>query len=238
MKVDAPLYSFDQPEDEVKSLEAKGYAGAFTYEGPHDPFFPLLLASRASESIDLYTAVAIGFARNPMILANIGWDLQATTKGRFMLGLGTQIKPHIEKRFNMSWSKPATRMKEMVLAIKEIWRTWEANERLDFRGELLQQRLVVLDELEQQRVRAAPQRLGRELPIVAHVLEASGSVQRRRARGRARASCNVQSRRAAAGRAARSAGASDGAVESPPTARDVIDQRVGGRERRAGANFA
>ena len=142
MKVDAPLYSFDQPEDEVKSLEAKGYAGAFTYEGPHDPFFPLLLASRASESIDLYTAVAIGFARNPMILANIGWDLQATTKGRFMLGLGTQIKPHIEKRFNMSWSKPATRMKEMVLAIKEIWRTWEANERLDFRGEIYQNTLM------------------------------------------------------------------------------------------------
>jgi probable F420-dependent oxidoreductase len=142
MKVDAPLYSFDAPEEEVRRLEAKGYAGAFTYEGPHDPFFPLLLAARASKTIDLYTAVAIGFARNPMILANIGWDLQALSKGRFLLGLGTQIKPHIEKRFGMPWSKPATRMREMVLAIKEIWRCWEANERLDFRGEIYQHTLM------------------------------------------------------------------------------------------------
>ena len=142
MKVDAPLYSFDAPEAEVRRLEAKGYAGAFTYEGPHDPFFPLLLASRASERIELYTAVAIGFARNPMILANIGWDLQAISKGRFMLGLGTQIKPHIEKRFGMPWSKPAARMREMVLAIKEIWRTWETNERLDYRGEIYQHTLM------------------------------------------------------------------------------------------------
>ncbi len=142
MKVDAPLYSFDAPEDEVRGLEAKGYAGAFTYEGPHDPFFPLLLAARASRSIELYTAVAIGFARNPMILANIGWDLQAISKGRFMLGLGTQIKPHIEKRFDMPWSKPATRMREMVLAIKSIWHAWENDERLDFRGEIYSNTLM------------------------------------------------------------------------------------------------
>ncbi len=142
MKVDAPLYSFDAPEEEVRRLESKGYAGAFTYEGPHDPFFPLLLAARASQKIDLYTAVAIGFARNPMILANIGWDLQALSKGRFRLGLGTQIKPHIEKRFGMPWSRPAARMKEMVLAIKEIWRCWEANDRLDYRGEIYQHTLM------------------------------------------------------------------------------------------------
>jgi probable F420-dependent oxidoreductase len=142
LKVDAPLYSFDAPEEEVRRLEAKGYAGAFTFEGPHDPFFPLLLAARASERIELYTAVAIGFARNPMILANIGWDLQALSQGRFLLGLGTQIRPHIEKRFGMPWSRPATRMKEMVLAIKEIWRCWEEGDRLDFRGEIYQHTLM------------------------------------------------------------------------------------------------
>lgn len=142
MKVDAPIYSFDAPEDEVRRLEAKGYAGGFTYEGPHDPFFPLVLAARASERIDLYTAVAIGFARNPMILANIGWDLQAISKGRFILGLGTQIRPHVEKRFDMPWSKPATRMKEMVLAIKAIWNAWETKERLDFRGEIYSNTLM------------------------------------------------------------------------------------------------
>lgn len=142
MKIDAPLYSWDAPEEEVKRLEAKGYHGAFTYEGPHDPFFPLVAAAKASAEIQLYTAVAIGFARNPMILANIGWDLQAVSKGRFMLGLGTQIKPHIEKRFGMPWGKPVSRMREMVLAIKEIWRCWEENERLDYRGEIYQHTLM------------------------------------------------------------------------------------------------
>jgi probable F420-dependent oxidoreductase len=142
MKVDGPIYSFDAPEEEAKRLESKGYAGAFTYEGNHDPFFPLVLAAKATTQIELYPAVAIGFARNPMLLANIGWDLQAISKGRFKLGLGTQIKPHIEKRFGMPWSRPAARMKEMVLAIKEIWRCWETNDRLDYRGEIYQHTLM------------------------------------------------------------------------------------------------
>ena len=142
MKVDAPLYSFDTPEPEVRRLESKGYSGAFTFEGQHDPFFPLLLAARASERIQLYTAVAIGFSRNPMILANIGWDLQQLSKGRFILGLGTQIKAHIERRFSMPWSHPAARMREMVLATKEIWRCWQTRERLDFRGEFYQHTLM------------------------------------------------------------------------------------------------
>ncbi len=142
MKVDAPIYSFDNPEADVRRLEAKGYSGAFTFEGPHDPFFPLLLAARASDRIELYTAVAIGFSRNPMILANIGWDLQQLSKGRFILGLGTQIKAHIERRFSMPWSHPAARMREMVLAIKEIWRCWQTRERLDFRGEFYQHTLM------------------------------------------------------------------------------------------------
>jgi probable F420-dependent oxidoreductase len=142
MKVDAPLYSFDAPEPEVRRLEAKGYSGAFTFEGQHDPFFPLLLAARATERIELYTAVAIAFSRNPMILANIGWDLQQLSKGRFILGLGTQIKTHIERRFSMPWSHPAARMREMVLAIQAIWRCWQSNERLDFRGEFYQHTLM------------------------------------------------------------------------------------------------
>ncbi len=142
MKVDAPLYSFDAPEPEARRLEAKGYSGAFTFEGQHDPFFPLLLSARATERIQLYTAVAIAFSRNPMILANIGWDLQLLSKGRFILGLGTQIKAHIERRFSMPWSQPAARMREMVLAIKAIWHSWETHERLDFRGEFYQHTLM------------------------------------------------------------------------------------------------
>ncbi|MGH0028443.1 MAG: LLM class F420-dependent oxidoreductase [Myxococcota bacterium] len=142
MKVDAALNDFAGAADEARRLEAAGYDGGFTFEGPHDPFFPLVQAAGATERLELYTAIAIGFARNPMILANIGWDLQALSKGRFLLGLGSQIKPHIEKRFSMPWSKPAARMREMVLAIKEIWRVWAEGGRLDFRGDFYQHTLM------------------------------------------------------------------------------------------------
>jgi probable F420-dependent oxidoreductase len=85
--------------------------------------------------LELGTSIAVAFARNPMNLANIGWDLQAYSKGRFMLGLGSQIKPHITKRFSMEWSHPAARMREMILAIRAIWDTWENGTKLDFRGD-------------------------------------------------------------------------------------------------------
>jgi probable F420-dependent oxidoreductase len=142
MKIDSAITDYRTPGAAAARLEALGYDGGFTFEGPHDPFFPLVLASQQTERLELYTAVAIAFARNPMILANIGWDLQALSKGRFLLGLGSQIRPHIEKRFSMPWSKPAARMREMVLAIKEIWRCWAEGGRLDFRGEFYQHTLM------------------------------------------------------------------------------------------------
>ena len=142
MKVDAALYDFTGAGDEARRLEQAGYAGAFTFEGPHDPFFPLALASQTTERIELYTAVAIAFARTPMLLAHIGWDLQALSRGRFLLGLGSQIRPHIEKRFGMPWSRPAARMRELVRAIREIWRVWREGGRLDFRGEFYQHTLM------------------------------------------------------------------------------------------------
>ena len=77
-----------------------------------------------------------------MLLAHIGWDLQALSRGRFLLGLGSQIRPHIEKRFGMPWSRPAARMRELVLAVKEIWRVWREGGRLDFRGEFYQHTLM------------------------------------------------------------------------------------------------
>jgi probable F420-dependent oxidoreductase len=142
VKVDAALNDFANAPDEAARLEGAGYAGAFTFEGPHDPFFPLVQAARATERIELYTAVAIAFARTPMVLAHIGWDLQALSRGRFLLGLGSQIRPHIEKRFGMPWSRPAARMRELVLAVKEIWRVWRDGGRLDFRGEFYQHTLM------------------------------------------------------------------------------------------------
>lgn len=118
----------------AKAQEAAGYDGLWTAETNHDPFLPLLLAAEHTESIELGTGIAVAFARNPMTLANTAYDLQAYS-GRFILGLGSQIKPHITKRFSMEWSKPAARMREMILAIRAIWDCWNNDTKLQFRGE-------------------------------------------------------------------------------------------------------
>ncbi len=119
----------------AKEQEAAGYSGFWTAETAHDPFFPLVLAAEHTDTIEVGTSIAVAFARNPMTLANQGWDLQALSEGRFILGLGSQIKPHITKRFSMEWSKPAARMREMILAIRAIWHTWETGDKLEFRGD-------------------------------------------------------------------------------------------------------
>jgi probable F420-dependent oxidoreductase len=120
---------------QAKELEAAGYSGGWTAETSHDPFFPLLMAAEHTEHLEIGTSIAVAFARNPMLLANVGWDLQAFSKGRFVLGLGSQIKPHITKRFSMEWSHPAARMREMIMAIRAIWDTWENGTPLAFRGD-------------------------------------------------------------------------------------------------------
>ena len=125
-----------------KDIEDFGYDGLFTFEGPHDPFLPLSIAAFNTKKIQLITSIAVAFARNPMILANIAYDLQLLSEGRFILGLGSQIKPHIERRFSMPWSSPAKRMKEMVLAIKAIWEAWENGTKLDFKGEFYNHTLM------------------------------------------------------------------------------------------------
>ncbi len=116
-------------------LEDQGYDGIWTAETSHDPFFPLLLAAQRTERVELGTGIAVAFARNPMNLAQIAWDLQAASKGRFILGLGSQIKPHITKRISMPWSHPAARMREMILAIRAIWASWNDGTKLDFQGD-------------------------------------------------------------------------------------------------------
>ena len=136
MKVDGGLgNNLHHAGTQAREAEAAGYSGIWTAETSHDPFFPLLLAAEHTESIELGTSIAVAFARNPMTLANIGWDLQAFSKGRFILGLGSQIKPHITKRFSMEWSHPAPRMREMIMAIRAIWDTWENGTPLAFRGD-------------------------------------------------------------------------------------------------------
>lgn len=123
-------------------LEAAGFDGAYTFEGQNDPFISLAAAAMKTEKIELMTSIAVAFARNPMSLAYQANDLQLLSEGRFILGLGTQVKAHIERRFNMPWSKPAARMREMVQAVKEIWRCWETGDRLKFEGEFYQHTLM------------------------------------------------------------------------------------------------
>jgi probable F420-dependent oxidoreductase len=136
MKVDGGIGSnLSQVPQNAQEVESAGYSGAWTAETSHDPFFPLLLAAEHTTTLEIGTSIAVAFARNPMNLANIGWDLQSYSKGRFMLGLGSQIKPHIEKRFSMEWSHPAPRMREMILAMRAIWDTWLNGTKLDFRGD-------------------------------------------------------------------------------------------------------
>jgi len=126
----------------AREAEAAGYDGVWTAETNHDPFFPLLLAAEHTETLELGTGIAVAFARNPMNLAQIAFDLQAYSGGRFLLGLGSQIKPHIERRFSMVWSHPAARMREMIVAIHAIWDCWNDGTKLDFRGDFYQHTLM------------------------------------------------------------------------------------------------
>ena len=135
MKVDGGVgWELDKVGAQAQELEEMGYSGIMTAETSHDPFFPLLVAAQNTERVDLVTSIAVAFARTPMILANIGHDLNAVSKGRFVLGLGSQIKPHITKRFSMPWSSPAARMREFILAMRAIWATWHEGKPLEFTG--------------------------------------------------------------------------------------------------------
>ena len=121
--------------DAARRLQHRGYDGCWTAEINHDPFLPLTLAAEHTSTIELGTSIAVAFARNPMSMAQIGWDLQDFSHGRLLLGLGSQIKPHIERRFSMPWSRPVARMREFVLAMRAIWSSWRDGARLDFDGD-------------------------------------------------------------------------------------------------------
>ena len=120
---------------QAAEMEDMGYTGVMTAETAHDPFFPLLVAAQHTQRVQLMTSIAVAFARSPMTLANIGHDLNAFSKGRFVLGLGSQIRPHITKRFSMPWSSPAARMREYIMAMRAIWDCWHQQQPLEFTGE-------------------------------------------------------------------------------------------------------
>ncbi|MFC4464093.1 TIGR03617 family F420-dependent LLM class oxidoreductase [Streptomyces xiangluensis] len=137
MKVDGKLNVWGTAAvvEEARHHEKAGYDGLWASESKHDPFLPLLLAAEHTDRLEVGTAIAVAFARSPMQLAYTAHDLQAYSGGRFSLGLGSQIKPHIERRFAMPWSRPAARMREYVSALRAIWAAWNEGEKLDFRGD-------------------------------------------------------------------------------------------------------
>lgn len=142
MLLDVQLDSHpDQAASRARELAATGVAGLFTFEGPHDVFLPLASAAGVVDT-DLMTNVAIALPRSPMHLAHTAYDLQLLSRGRFRLGLGSQIRPHIENRYGAAWSRPAARMREWVLAVKAILTAWQDGTGLDFRGEFTRHTLM------------------------------------------------------------------------------------------------
>jgi probable F420-dependent oxidoreductase len=136
MKIDTTLVTeLSTAGSAGRKAEVEGYNALWTTETSHEPFFPLLLAADQTEHLEVGTGIAVAFARNPMTLAGAAWDLNQFAQGRFLLGLGTQIKPHIEKRFSMPWSQPALRMREFISAMRAIWDCWQSGTPLDFQGE-------------------------------------------------------------------------------------------------------
>ncbi len=118
----------------ARQAEEDGFDSVTTHELKHDPFAPLAFAALATERVQLVTSVAIAFPRSPMIVANQAWDLHTHSKGRFVLGLGSQVKAHNERRFSTPWIAPAARLGEYIEAVRAIFRCWEYGEKLNYQG--------------------------------------------------------------------------------------------------------
>ncbi len=137
MILDAALRSYDLASvpDQARKMEGLGYGAIWTQETQHDPFLPLAAAATATKSIGLGTGIAVAFPRSPMLLAYTAWDLQRASRGRFILGLGSQVKAHNERRFSVKFESPGPKLRETVLALRDIWHTWQTGAPLNFKGE-------------------------------------------------------------------------------------------------------
>jgi probable F420-dependent oxidoreductase len=138
MKLDASI-GFNTNLKDIPSIaqaaEAIGFDAIWASETQHDPFLPLALMAEHTSRLKFGTAIAIAFARSPMIVAHTAFDLARQSNGRFILGLGTQVKAHIERRFGMTWDAPVSRLREYVQSIRAIWDAWQTGSKLNFRGE-------------------------------------------------------------------------------------------------------
>lgn len=135
MKLDTQLWGLEDAGRRASGLAGVGLDGVFTFEGPHDVFTPLVVAASQGVGIDLYTNLAIALPRNPLQVAHQAWDLNTLAGGRFALGLGSQVRPQIERRYGAGFHPPLARMREFVEALRAIFSTWQDGEPLDFRGE-------------------------------------------------------------------------------------------------------
>jgi probable F420-dependent oxidoreductase len=138
MKFDVSIapHSLTEVFDLAQAVESLGFDAVWTSETRHDPFLPLGVIAGCTDRIHIGTAIAVAFARSPTVLAHTAWDLARASRGRFILGLGTQVKPHIERRFGMPWpDSPVGKLRETIEAIRAIWTAWQTGERLNYRGE-------------------------------------------------------------------------------------------------------
>lgn len=119
----------------ARAAEDIGVDALWTSETQHDAFLPLAIAAEHTSRIELGTSIAVAFSRSPTVLAHIAWDLAKASRGRFILGLGTQVKAHIERRFAMTWESPAPKLREMILAMRALWNSWQGDGKINFRGE-------------------------------------------------------------------------------------------------------
>src|SRR5438093_4515635 len=137
VKLDVGMLTHDlkTSADYARKVEAMGYNCLWSSETQHDPYLPLAVAAITTERIQLGTAIAVAFPRSPMITAYIAWDLQKASDGRMILGLGSQVKGHNERRFSVKFESPGPKLREQVLAIRTIWNCWQTGGKLDFKGE-------------------------------------------------------------------------------------------------------
>src|SRR6516164_11798498 len=164
-----PLRHWREAGPAAAAAEAAGFDAVMTVELGHDVFAPLAFAALATHRIELTPSIAVAFPRSPTITASQAWDLQANSLGRFVLGLGSQVKGHNERRFGIAWSAPAPRLKDYVRALRAIWRCWETGEKLDYHGEHYKLTLMTPD--------FSPEPTG--LPMVPVTIAAVGEVMLR-----------------------------------------------------------
>lgn len=137
MKIDAGLVAANLQDVSTlaRAAEEIGFDGLWTSETQHDPFLPLAIAAEHTNRLEIGTAIAVAFPRSPTVIAHTAWDLASQSNGRFILGLGTQVKAHIERRFGMAWESPTPKLRELIKSVRALWEAWQGDGKVNYRGQ-------------------------------------------------------------------------------------------------------